>query len=319
MVRIKGFEQIAEEQGDVWDLVTWTLPSRFHPHSDKYAGLTPKEGQEALNTQWTRARAKLARQGLKVYGVRVAEPHKDGCPHWHSLLFFPEAHREQIRAIIREYALADSPDEPGAQENRIKFVAGDPERGGAAGYVAKYVSKNIDAYGVEPDLSRGDADPQGAAARVDAWASTWGIRQFQFIGGPPVSVWRELRRLDSEEAGIIEECRKAADAGDWAAYVRAQGGPSCGRDHLVKLARWEELDPETGELSKPPVNHYGESRAADVMGVTDGTTTILTRVHIWKISQISSRRAPQPWACRVIVDPIADLRPGASPPLEFCQ
>jgi len=270
MLRIAGFDEVAIQAGHARDFWTLTCPSRFHSHfsksserNPKYRGATPRKAQEWLSKVWARVRAKLDRDHeLKLYGFRVAEPHHDGCPHWHLLVFLPKEHLHYARGIMAKYALQDSPEEDINCQYRFKAESIHSGKS-AAGYLAKYVSKNIAGHAVGQDLL-GD-DINAGMERVDAWAACWSIRQFQQIGGPPVTVWRELRRMDTEESGILEEARAAADGGKWAAFVKAMGGPVARRDERpLHPAYMQEIKTDTGEL---PVNKYGELAAGRIVGV----------------------------------------------------
>jgi hypothetical protein len=243
---------------------------------------------------------------MSVYGFRIAEPHHDGTPHWHLLMFFPEAHREVVRAVVRRYALADSPGEPGAEQYRFKAIGIDAGKGTAAGYVAKYVSKNIDGYKVETDLFGNEA--VAASHRVEAWASTWGIRQFQQIGGPPVGVWRELRRIpkvkvDIDSGATLAAARDAADAGDWKGYVMANGGPiRKRRDRPLQMEYGpaRTINPKTGEVS-PAVTRYGEPAPDRPVGVWEVWSGRIARAvrHVW---EIVTRAGAKIWGARTRVN-----------------
>ena len=116
--------------------------------------------------------------------------------------------------------LRDAGDEPGASSKRVLVMKIDYSRGTGASYLAKYISKNIDGYGIDRDFEApADVKASDAAVRVETWASTWGIRQFQFFGAAPIGVWRELRRLREETEAWLEPVRKLVDKGDWAGFV----------------------------------------------------------------------------------------------------
>ncbi len=102
------------------------------------------------------------------------------------------------------------------------------------------------------------------------------------MAGERLTVYRELRRLaDTETAhGLSVEfaaVHDAADAGDWAGYVNAQGGPFVRRDDLQVRTLYEPRD---------EFNQYGEETVC-IRGVYDSEvgagTPILTRLTQWKI------------------------------------
>ncbi|MFP1727666.1 replication endonuclease [Lonsdalea quercina] len=292
MARIRGFENICNELGYVGEFYTITAPSRYHATTNagyrngKWNGASPSDTQSYLTNLWARIRAKLHREDIRVFGIRVAEPHHDGTPHWHMLMFMLPEDVERVRFIIRDYAWQEDRDElksDKAKKARFHAEAIDPEKGSATGYVAKYISKNIDGYALddETDDESGELLKKTAAA-VSAWAARWHIRQFQFIGGAPVTVYRELRRMaDPETARALSvefaEVHDAAHHGLWAEYVNAQGGPFVRRDELQVRTLYE---------ARSDLNQYGEE-TLHIRGVYDASigadTPILTRLTQWKI------------------------------------
>lgn len=141
--------------------------------------------------------------GLSVYGMRVVEPHHDGTPHWHMMLFCERKQRQQIIDIMRRYALKEDGDERGAAKNR--FEAKHMNKGGAAGYIAKYIAKNIDGYALDGQIDHDTGRPlRDMAAAVTSWASTCRIPQFKAIGIPTMGAYRECRAACLRHISLAE-------------------------------------------------------------------------------------------------------------------
>ena len=284
MAMIAGVEKAAAEYGHKGLFITITTPSKYHPtrtlgqtnpkvqfnHNWDAEAYTPKDGQRYLVKLWSKIRTAFKDNDLQVYGVRVVEPHHDATPHWHMMLFTTKEQRQRVIDIMRRYAMDEDGNERGAAKNR--FDCKHLNKGGAAGYIAKYIAKNIDGYALdgERDHETGELLTETAAA-VTAWASTWRIPQFHSIGLPSMGAYRECRRIRSisladDFDASVEAVRAAADAGDFAAYILAQGGANVPRkEQTVRVARRvaEELNAYDEEVQRVIgifAPHLGSSR-----------------------------------------------------------
>ncbi|MCO4170704.1 replication endonuclease [Aeromonas veronii] len=258
MTRLKGFETIAKQERHAALFLTITCPSRFHPTSGGKtnpnwiaAGRpTVKDGQDYLNGVWRnigrrcadKGTEKAPREPISVYGFRFAEPHADGTPHWHCIIFVPYKRANEYRSICRKECFKDSPNEAGASKHRFTCKPLSLKRGSAVGYCSKYIAKNVDGFAVGEDFETGTS-ALNTVQRVLAWKSANNIRQFQQVGGPTVTAWRELRRMANQDYDmpgfetltqgdwlLLDACRRAADEGNWDAFCVAMGGIFCPRD-----------------------------------------------------------------------------------------
>lgn len=279
MLRMRGMEEIGDEFGCAVDWCVITAPSRFHAMrangfaNEKYDGATPKDTHNYLQTQWQRCRTYLANRGVEYFGLRTVEAHQDGTPHWNIMVFIKDpAHRRTWRqAVTKYFLLNDSPNEKGAAQRRLKFDRVTKEKGGAAAYIAKYISKNVDGVGIEYDLY---GDPiVTTTQRVQAWARTWRFKQFQPIGSAPVGIWREMRKIEEAEAmkapehfqrawraaqRVDSDIEGESKRADYAEYIRAYGGPFVKR----KNAKLWLIKEEQAGLGK-----YGEALGERTAGV----------------------------------------------------
>ena len=103
-----GIQKHAEASGLTAVFITLTAPGHMHPNPSKgkntWDGTTPRQAHAWIAANWHRVLARLKTEDIEIAGVRVVEPHKDGCPHWHVMYWaYPEDHA-RIEKIVREAA-----------------------------------------------------------------------------------------------------------------------------------------------------------------------------------------------------------------------
>lgn len=315
MTRIRGIEEECNRKGFVCDFITITCPSKYHATrylpakktriaNPKYQGFSPRDGQQYLVKVWSRVRAEFQRHGIKPVGFRVAEPHADGCPHWHMLLFIERKKSGDMWRVIRKHACKEDAFElvtKNAFEGRFDRKVIDPEQGSAAGYIAKYIAKNVSMTGIDDfDNDQGGSITE-ALERAVSWSRVWGIRQFQQQGGERITVWRELRRL--RDAQDLPEAFKplwrAADTGEYGQFLRQALKHKIemlrATDKAVPLykvvyvpdekGRFKDREwMQSGELIDGLYNRYGEPAAGAIKGLLIDGVEVITKLLKWTFS-----------------------------------
>ncbi|UAB70647.1 replication endonuclease [Vibrio sp. SCSIO 43132] len=222
VVRSRGDEERAIDLGYEGVFVNWTLPSKYHRNSDRWNGCTPKEAHEVLMDKWKLARAwfKKPKIDIQWFGLRVAEPHKDGTPHAHMFLYVRPDQKQALIDIIEGIAIDEDKDELFVNGKlditpRITIKDCDPSKGTATGYIIKYISKNINGAHMP------ETEAEKLAMSATAWARTHRIKQFSQSGSPSVGLWRQLRRANAMDTAFDDELdalRDHADNSRWKGF-----------------------------------------------------------------------------------------------------
>lgn len=191
--RINTLTQIANEKGLKPVFMTLTLPSEYHPkktirlknkktkliHNSRFNGSTPKESIKVLTRMFARLRHDRALKDLSRNDrdyFRVNEPHRDGTPHTHVLMFLPE---DRIQRVIKAFKrLFDT------RANDIQKITDKIEN--ATAYIMKYINKTL-PLSKQKDLTEKDE-------YLNAWYSHNRVIRFNSSRSlAPMSLYRLVR------------------------------------------------------------------------------------------------------------------------------
>lgn len=151
LARFKGFAEYAEEFGFQGAMLTMTAPSRFHAFSPtgqpnqkwlKSDKPTARDGADWLAHHWALIQARLAKEGIRLFGFRFCEPHHDGTIHYHLAVWFQPDEQETVIKTFESVMLMEK--EKGALKHRFNYILADKKHGakGMIGYFLPYISKN---------------------------------------------------------------------------------------------------------------------------------------------------------------------------------
>ena len=211
--QLKGLEFLSKKLGLLSVFITLTLPPDFHPspknNNNTWDGLTPEQGHDFLQANWRAIQKIMNKNGGRFFGVRVEEPHLDGCPHWHILVFIEPSRYQKLEATIRKFFIG---------EKAAKIDILDDSKSSASSYVMKYIKpfyfdRELEENDMETNKgtqrrSRNEKKKdlenlnkkQKMVSSYDAHRATWGFRSIQIFDLPgAATIWDHLRLLKNNE------------------------------------------------------------------------------------------------------------------------
>lgn len=260
-----GLDEHAEQEGLAPIAITITLPPQWHPNPSQgrktwTPDRDPKTTDDALRALWVKFRARLAKSRIRLLGLRVWEPHRDGCPHLHALLY---VRPEQIPEVDR-HLLELCPDS-GTKRVATKLVTIDTTRSRGSTYISKYLRKTLNTRITADDTQNDDDDDhltRDNFDRVRAVASERGWRRFAFLGVHGIArVWQRLNSAtDDEIEGAPDRIALAwahLKTKNYRDALESLGAFAPRGAHRVRIGYATEESDEEGTRF-PILNSYGE-------------------------------------------------------------
>lgn len=265
----RGLDELAERRGLVPIMITMTLPPEWHPNPSVGTKTWtpdkgPRETDEAMRSLLKRFRARLSKSKIQALGLRVWEPHKDGTPHLHALLYVSD---DQIAEVDRHLnALCPEPS-PRARNRKGQVIrvasdlkAIDRRKGRGSTYIMKYLQKALSAGAGDDTASQssddGDKDDQLAHyERHRAISSERGWRRWGFLGVHGIGrVWQRLLTSDGKELEdapeVTRNIKSAMEDGRWADALELLGAiRERGTKPAVTLD-YEDVETAYGDFGK---------------------------------------------------------------------
>jgi len=199
-----GAEEYARDLGYGCFFITLTVPGHMHANpasrNNTWDGTTIKEAHNYLAQKWKKFTNDLSRKKYNIkmsngdlFGYRAVEPHADGTPHWHVLLYSAhELLKGPILTLLKKHFSEKS------EALTISFFPMDSEDESSPpiSYIVKYLSG---AVYFDSNSFASNNDEQIKAQQVDAWKSAVRLRSFQRFGKTaPMTYWRLFRKFHTQ-------------------------------------------------------------------------------------------------------------------------
>jgi hypothetical protein len=276
VAQTKGIADSATAKKYIARIVTITLDTQYHattsyarpgaknPKKDRirvrnprYGNMTPREGQDWLQHQWTNFRTAFGNRGIDIEFVIGVQPTGDGTPHWHVVVFNDPCESELIDKLIEKYFRTN--DNP----HQIDYEPCDSVAGATA-YAMRmlqYVTRQVG------DTTKDKAD-KIEAHNASAWASTYRTRRYR-TSNCKATLWRLSRKKDIEVPDDMKEC---AMAGKYFEFIK------CVEKYQAKIVYVEKT------------NRYGEQYKVPkgVQYIRNGNPCASVSLKKWELAKVGS-------------------------------
>lgn len=104
---VHAIDELGVEAGLSSAMLTVTLEPQFHPNpsngKSSWDDSSPRRAHQSFSKRWQAVLRDLHRDGIRPSGLRVVEPHRDGCPHYHVWLLYRPESEAKILSISMKY------------------------------------------------------------------------------------------------------------------------------------------------------------------------------------------------------------------------